>query len=150
MKPLNKKAITIILVALIIIALAYYFLIGKKDSSESYSTSGSSSGGSSSGSSSGTSTAAIANTFPLQWGVKNSYTANLQRRLNQTISAYKAQGKKIVGYESMTLLTDDGVLGDKTASAAKAMFPNIGNNIALTHQVSQAEYNAIINSKVSA
>ncbi len=139
----HKRLLLIVLVAIVIIAAAYYFILGKEGTSSS-SSSGlalpfSSSNGKASGS----------NTFPLLWGVKNSNTVAIQKRLNQTIQAYKNAGKTITGYPSMQLLSEDGILGSNTLASLQASFPNIGSSVAAMKQISQAQYETIVNSKVS-
>lgn len=129
----HKRLLIIVLIALVIIGVAYYFTLGKdlfqnKDTSE----------GTDSGSGSNSNSIPISNnsSFPLKWGVMNSYTTLLQKRLNLTITTCKA-GSSIL---------EDGILGNQTLWAIQKSFPNIGNSVATNKQVSKTEYDIIINS----
>jgi hypothetical protein len=129
----HKRLLIIVLIALIIIGIAYYFTLGKdlfqnKDTSE---------GADSGSGSNSNSTPSSNSSFPLKWGIKNSYTTLLQQRLNMTITTCKT-GSSIL---------EDGVLGNQTLSALQKSFPNIGNSVATNKQVSKTEYDIIINSK---
>jgi hypothetical protein len=129
----HKRLLIIVLIALIIIGIAYYFTLGKdlfqnKDTSE---------GADSGSGSNSNSTPSNNSSFPLKWGIKNTYTTLLQQRLNMTITTCKT-GSSIL---------EDGVLGNQTLSALQKSFPNISTSVATNKQVSKTEYDIIINSK---
>jgi Flp pilus assembly pilin Flp len=134
----HKRVVIILLIAVIIIGVAYYFTLGKdlfaqnrnKNSEGSLPEDGSNSNSIPSSSSSNLS-------FPLKWGIKNSNTTRLQQRLNISITTCK-KGSTI---------SEDGILGEQTVAAIKSFFPNIGTSVATNRQVSQLEYSNIINSK---
>jgi hypothetical protein len=131
----NKKPIIIFTVALLVIVAAYYFTLGPgakpKDGTEG--STDESAPDASPASPSGT-----ASGFPIRWGVENTYTGALQRRLNQSLAcAFKPA------------LSVDGVLGPATLAAIKGSFPSIGATLESTRVVTQTQYNTIINSKPS-
>jgi hypothetical protein len=135
----NKRAIIILLIALIIIGVAYYFTIGKeklKDSQEGSAGSTSGSTGSSTPTTS-TSSATSTSTFPIKWGVFNSYTKTLQARLNQSIVACNLGSR----------IAEDGILGSQTVAAIKQSFPNIGLSVEANRYVTQTQYSLIVNSQ---
>lgn len=140
----HKRLIIIVLIALIIIGAAYYFTLGKPTGQNTDSDSGGDSGSGSNGAStigrigSSSSPSSSSNSsLPLKWEIKNSNTIALQKRLNLSITTCK---------RGSTLL-EDGILGDQTVTAIKSFFPNIGTSVALNKQVSQTEYDIMINSK---
>lgn len=135
----NKKAIIILLAALIIIGTAWYFTLGSGNKDQN-PTEGESAGTPESGGTGSTTTiySGTRATFPLKWGVRNTNTVTLQKRLNLSIACYNG-----------TALFADGVLGQKTVEAIKRSFPTIGANVESTRQVSQSEYSSMINSQPS-
>lgn len=131
----HKRIITIVLIAIIIIATAYYFTIGKQKRQTATSTDSNSSTGSSFSTS--TSTGFAAPTFPLKWGVYNGNTTQLQKRLNLSVTTCNVGSK----------ISEDGILGAQTVAAIKGSFPNIGASVESNRQVSETQFNTIINSK---
>ena len=131
----HKRLIIIVLIALIIIGAAYYFTLGKPTGQKTDTSSDENSTGGSNSSSPSSSTSS--SSFPLKWGIKNSYTTTLQKRLNLSITTCNKGAK----------LLEDGILGDKSVATIKSFFPNIGTSVATNRQVSKTEYDIIINSK---
>lgn len=131
----HKRLIIIVLIALIIIGVAYYFTLGKPTGQNTDTSRDENSTGGSNSSSPNSSTSS--SSFPLKWGIKNSYTSQLQKRLNLSITTC----------EKGSTLLEDGILGDKTVAAIKTFFPNIGTSVATNRQVTKTEYDIIINSK---
>lgn len=132
----HKRVILIIAIALIIIGTAYYFTLGKekRDTDPTSSDSSSSSG---SNSLLPSSTVTSNSTFPLKWGVFNTNTVLLQKRLNLSVTTCNT-GTKI---------SEDGVLGAQTVSAIKRSFPNIGLSVEANRYVAQSQFTTIVNSQ---
>ncbi len=146
----NKKPIIIILIALVVIGLAWYYTLGKP---EKDAESGEADGGGgnfaspASGPVAANQTAKPVGAFPLRWGRASTYTANLQRRLNLTVESAISRQLTIKGYPSMAMLKADGVLGSNTLTLIRALFPTIGSAVAISQTVSETQYNSMITSK---
>jgi hypothetical protein len=134
----HKRLLIIVLIALIIIGVAYYFTLGKDlfQNKDTWEGTDSGSGSNSTSPSTGSnSTGSLS--FPLKWGIKNSYITILQKRLNLTITTCKTG----------STISEDGILGSQTLTAIQGSFPNIAASVATNRSVSKIEYDIMINSK---
>jgi hypothetical protein len=131
----SKKPIIIFTIALLVIFAAYYFTLGPgaKPKNGTEGSSDEAAPDASPASPSGT-----ASSFPIKWGVENTYTLALQRRLNQSLAC-----------SFKPALAVDGELGPATLAAIKGSFPSIGATVESTRVVTQTQYNTILNSKPS-